>query len=177
MHHLCCSHIRITDSVFSFEVPRCPHPLRFSVGDGFPVPLFDYSIPKDKRKGAVAPKDNCSSNWNLLNLCWVVDNYLFTFSTMISSASRSCPIMRTQHDFFIARYVRNKPVLMCFGCEENLTSTLNYTTCHFVTTTRTFHTITLLCQIPVCWTNYKIIPYPCEVGMGWFYDSKSPMYL
>lgn len=66
MHHLCCSHIRITDSVFSLEVPRHPHPLRFSVGDGspvpelqypvgdgFPVPLFDYNIQKGKRKGRI----------------------------------------------------------------------------------------------------------------------------
>ena len=85
----------------------------------------------------------------LFNLYRVVDNYLFAFSTMISSASRSCPIMRTQYDFFINCCIWDKPVLMCFGCEENLTTTLDYTTCHFLTTTRTFHTITLLCQIGI----------------------------
>ncbi len=59
--------------------------------------------------------------------------------------------MRAQYDFFNACFVRDKPVLMCFGREKNLTSTLNYTTRHFVTTTRTFHAITFLRPFPIRW--------------------------
>ena len=32
-------------------------------------------------------------------------------------------------------------------------------------------------QIQICRTDYSTIPYPCEVGMGQNYPSKSPMYL
>ena len=32
-------------------------------------------------------------------------------------------------------------------------------------------------QIQVCLIDYNIIPHPCEVGVGRFYASKSPMYL
>ena len=115
--------------------------------------VSESKLPTTKKKTqAAAQVLNCSTYWNLFNLCWVVNNYLFTFSTMVGSASRSCPIMRTQYDFLITCCVWDKPVLMCFGCKENLTSTLDYTTFHFVTTTRTLHTITLLCQIQVCLT-------------------------
>ena len=48
-------------------------------------------------------------------------------------------IICAQHDFIFIGKERIEPILICLGCKENFTSTLDDTGTHFAIATWTFH--------------------------------------
>ena len=100
-----------------------------------------------------------STNWNLLNFYWIINNYLFTIFAMICFCRRSCPIMLCKIYTFSA--CQKETIIIWFLWKNNFSRTIDKTIYHFCFTPRTFHTTTLPYQIWMFlivsyWLNVKI---------------------